>query len=165
MTTTRSDVADDGSGYRVERIFDAEPSRVFDAFVEPDDLRVWFPSAAPEGSQMTTCRSDGRDGGDYLYVLEIPGHGAMTWHGRYTAVDRPSRLAADEWFVVGDDEPTGEPTRQVLTFDPVDGGRTRMTMDVRLAQPRDPAELREQDIVGLTGSLEAMNRLVTGGEG
>ena len=157
---TRTEVADDGSSYRVERTFDAAPARVFDAFVEPADLRVWFPAAAPPGSELTECRSDSTAGGAYRYVMEIPEHGRMSWHGRLTDVERPERLAADEWFVVGDDEPTGEPSRQVLTFDALDGGRTRLVMDVRLSEPSDPAELRERDLPGLAASLDALARLV-----
>ena len=153
-------VADDGGSYRVERSFDAPAERVFDAFVEPDDLRVWFPAAAPPGSQMLECTSDPTPGAGYHYVLDIPEHGRMTWTGTYTAVERPSLVEAEEQFSVGDAPPPEEPARQRLTFVDLDQGRSRVVMEVWLAEPQDPTTLREQDLAGLAASLDAMAGLI-----
>ena len=159
--STDVQLADDGSSFRCVRMFGAPPERVFRAFTDPADLRVWFPAGAPPGSEMTTCESDPVVGGTYHYAMTIPGFGSMAWHGNYTGVDRPDRLDAEEWFVMGDVEPSGQPTTQTLTFEPADGGLTRMTMQVYLPEPEDPETFMEQATAGLSSSLAAMDELVS----
>lgn len=155
------ELAADGGSYRAVRLFGAPPERVFRAFTEPDDLRQWFPAAAPPGSRMTTCESDPRQGGAYLFVLEMPEYGRMAWHGTYTQVDPPSGLQAKEWFVMGDEDPDGEPCRQTLSFDPAEGGGTLMTMDVVMPAPEDPEAFMEQSAAGLTMSLDVIDQLIS----
>ncbi|MDW3218266.1 MAG: SRPBCC domain-containing protein [Acidimicrobiales bacterium] len=160
--STRIELSDDGLSYQCVRTFGAPPSRVFRAFTDPADLRIWFPSGAPAGSDLTVCESDPVEGGRYHYEMVIPEYGRMAWHGVYTGVDRPSRLAADEWFVMGDGEPTGPPTAQTLTFEPIGDGFTVMTMQVNLPEPEDPDTFMEQSAAGLTNSLNTMDELVSG---
>lgn len=159
--STRIELSDDGLSYQCVRTFGAPPDRVFRAFTDPADLRVWFPSGAPAGSEMTVCESDPVDGGRYHYQMVIPEHGQMAWHGTYTGVDRPDRLDADEWFVMGEAEPAGPPTAQTLTFEPVGDGFTLMTMQVNLPDPEDPETFMEQSAAGLTSSLNTMDELVS----
>ncbi len=159
--STKIELSNDGSSYRCVRVFGAEPDRVFRAFTEPADLRVWFPSGAPSGSELTVCESDPVEGGRYHYAMVIPEHGSMAWHGTYTHVDRPDRLDADEWFVMGDTDPTGPPTAQTLTFEPIAGGFTLMTMQVNMPEPEDPETFMEQSAAGLTTSLTTMDELVS----
>lgn len=159
--STRIELGDDGSSYRCVRVFGATPDRVFCAFTEPEDLRVWFPAGAPSGSELTVCESDPVNGGRYRYQMIIPGHGRLAWHGTYTGVDRPSRIDADEWFVMGDGEPAGPPSSQTLTFEPVAGGFTLMTMAVDLPSLEDPEAFLEQTATGLGASLDAMDKVVS----
>ena len=159
--STRIDLADDGSSFSCVRVFGAPPDRVYRAFTEPADLRVWFPSGAPAGSDMTVCESDPVDGGRYHYAMVVPEFGPMAWYGTYTHVDRPHRIDADEWFVMGDGDPTGAPTTQTLSFDPIGDGFTRMTMHVVMPEPEDPETFMEQSAAGLTSSLATMDELVS----
>lgn len=161
IASARISLSEDGSSYTVERVFGAPPARVYRAFTDPQDLRVWFPAGAPEGSEMTTCESDPIAGGTYLYEMTIPGFGEVAWHGNYTRVDPPNGLAAEEWFVMGGGGPDGPPTTQTLTFDALEGGMTKMTMAVQMPDPQDPDEFMEQSAAGLTTSLNAMDRLIT----
>ena len=155
------EITDDGSSYDCIRVFGAPPDRVFRAFTDPADLKVWFPSGAPTGSEMSLCESDPVEGGRYHYVMVIPGHGQMAWHGTYTRVDRPDRLDANEWFVMGTTEPTGPPTAQTLTFEATGDGFTLMTMHVDLPEPEDPETFMEQSAAGLSSSLTTMDELVS----
>ncbi|NNE13303.1 MAG: hypothetical protein HKN41_13765 [Ilumatobacter sp.] len=159
--STRIELSDDGSSYECVRVFGAPPDRVFRAMTEPADLRVWFPAGAPEGSEMTVCESDPVEGGRYHYVMVIPEYGPMAWFGAYTGVDRPARLDADEWFVMGEGEPEGPPTTQTLTFESTGEGRTLMTMRVRMPEPEDPEAFMEQSAAGLSSSLAALDELVS----
>ncbi len=109
IASARISLSEDGSSYTVERVFGAPPARVYRAFTDPQDPRVWFPAGAPEGSEMTTCESDPIAGGTYLYEMTIPGFGEVAWHGNYTRVDPPNGLAAEEWFVMGGVAPTARP--------------------------------------------------------
>lgn len=151
----------DGSSYTAQRVFGAPPSRIYRAFTDPEDLRVWFPAGAPDGSEMTICESDPTGDGTYHYEMTIPGFGPVAWHGNYTRLDPPHGLDAEEWFVMGGGDPDGPPTTQTLTFDALDDGMTRMTMSVEMPEPQDPEEFMEQSAAGLTTSLDAMDRLVS----
>ena len=162
--STTVELSDDGSSYRCVRVFGAEPERVFRAFTEPEDLRVWFPAGAPPGSGMTVCESDPVVGGRYHYVMVIPEYGVMNWHGTYTGVDRPDRIDAEEWFVMGETPPDGPPTLQTLTFEPTGTGLTLMTMQVDMPESiDDPDGFMEQSEagLGLSSSLAAMDELVS----
>lgn len=160
--STQIELSSDGLSYRCVRTFGAPPARVFRAFTDPDDLRVWFPSGAPAGSEMTVCESDPVEGGRYHYVMVIPDYGPMAWHGTYTRVDRPDRLDADEWFVMGESEPEGPPTTQTLTFEQAGDGFTLMTMQVALPEPEDPETFMEQSAAGLGSSLAKLDEIVSG---
>lgn len=156
------EISDDGLTYRCTRVFGAAPDRVYTAFTDPADLRVWFPAGAPPGSEMTVCESDAVEGGKYHYVMVIPEYGPMAWYGTYTGVDRPDRIDADEWFVMGGGEPEGPATSQTLTFEAIGDGFTLMTMVVNLPEPEDPETFMEQSAAGLGSSLAAMDELVSG---
>lgn len=161
LGSTRFELSDDARSYTCIRIFGAPPDRIYRAFTDPADLRVWFPSGAPAGSELTVCESDPIDGGRYHYVMIIPEHGLMAWHGRYTRVDRPNRINAEEWFVMGNGDPTGPPAVQSLTFDAVDDGFTEMTMTVEMPEPEDPDTFMEQAAAGLSSSLSTLDELVS----
>lgn len=158
---SRIELADDGMSFHCVRMFGAPPDRVYRAFTDPSDLRVWFPSGAPAGSEMTVCESEPVEGGRYHYELVIPEYGVMSWHGTYTRVDRADRIDAEEWFVMGDADPEGPPTVQTLTFEPAAGGLSRMTMDVRMPVPEDRTTFMETAAVGLSTSLATMDELVS----
>lgn len=155
------ELSDDGSSYTCTRVLGAPPERVFRAFTDPADLRVWFPAGAPDGSELTRCESDPVPGGAYRYEMVIPGFGRMSWFGAYTHIDRPHRMDAQEWFVMGDGGPEGDPATQTLTFDALDDGMTRMTMHVHMPEPEDPETFMEQSAAGLSSSLAAMDELVS----
>ena len=159
--STQIELSDDGSSFRCVRVFGASPDRIFRAFTDPTDLRVWFPSGAPPGSEMTVCESDPVEGGRYHYALVIPEYGPMAWYGTYTKIDRPARLDADEWFVMGAGDPTGPPTTQTLTFEPTGDGFTLMTMQVTMPEPEDPETFMEESAAGLSTSLATMDELVS----
>jgi hypothetical protein len=109
---------------------------------------------------MTVCESEPVVGGRYHYVLDMPEYGLAAGHGTQTAIDKPSQLDADEWFVMGETKPEGAPTTQTLTFEPVDGGGTFMTMTVRLPEAVEDAEaFMAESAAGLTTSFDDIDEL------
>src|SRR4051812_47397762 len=90
----------------VERIeINAGPDRVFDALVEPEQLRQWWGS--PD-TYITEWQIDLRAGGEYVCTATAAGH-EMTVRGRFLEIDPPRRLVYT-WNASWD--PTGETTVQ-----------------------------------------------------
>ena len=106
---------------------------------------------------MTRCESEPVEGGRYHYVLVIPEHGPMAWHGKYTAVDRPARLDADE-CIMGNAEPDGPPTTQWLTFEATGDGFTLMTMHVDMPRARGSQSLMEESATSVSNLVEHHRR-------
>ena len=86
----------------------------------------------------------------------------MAWHGVYTGVERPDRLDAEEWFVMGGGDADGAPTRQTLTFEPTgDGLLPHDHGQVQMPEPEDPEAFMEESAAGLSSSLATMDELVS----
>lgn len=79
----------------VRRTVKASPSRVFDAWTEPDQLRQWW------GPRPVTCcgaEVDLRAGGSYRIGNRLP-DGSVLWiYGAFEVVERP-RLLVYSWRV------------------------------------------------------------------
>ena len=78
---------------RVRRRFRASPERVFDAWLEPRQVRLWLGEAARrEGlGELATVEIEPRVGASFRFVY---GHGEerLVQSGRYLELDRPRRL-------------------------------------------------------------------------
>lgn len=79
--------------YTVEREFAVPVERLWRAWTDPADLEQWYRpvdlSVVP-GSVV----SDARVGGEWAVGVDVPAHGFVAWfHGRYTEVAAPHRLA------------------------------------------------------------------------
>ena len=73
----------------VSRHIDAAPERVFDAWLDPDQVGQWL-FATPEGV-MEKVKIDPRVGGRFLIVERRAGEAAEHF-GEYLEIDRPRRL-------------------------------------------------------------------------
>jgi len=121
MTETRS-LAE--TTLRIVRVFKAPRQRVFDAFVDPAALRVWFCPDGFEFEDITIEPTTGR--GDFFAMVHGATRARYTWNLEYTLVDPPRRL---EWTSIWRD---GFPERNRKTFVVVDfqevGGGTEVTL-------------------------------------
>jgi len=107
---------------RLERVFDAAPDRVFDAWVDPELLRRWW-AAGPDW-ETPLAEADARPGGRYRLSMRNPESGEThTVGGEYRQVERPNRLVytwkwedgdGTESLVTVDFAEAGEGTRVVL---------------------------------------------------
>ena len=74
---------------RVVRRFDVAAERVFDAWLDPEAIRVWM---CPGEIFESPATVNARVGGTYEIVMRSPA-GDDPHRGRYVEIDRPRRLA------------------------------------------------------------------------
>lgn len=100
---------------RIERVFEATPERMWQAHTDPDQVAQWW-----EGT--TIDKLDVRVGGAWHFVSGENGeHG---FRGEYTEVDEPHKLVRTFEY-----EPyPGHVSVESATFEPLEGGRTKLTM-------------------------------------
>lgn len=75
-----------------DQTISADPERVFDAFVTPEDLLKWH--RASDGWTTPHAETDPQVGGCFNIGFGDPsGENTFDFTGKYTAIDRPHRLA------------------------------------------------------------------------
>lgn len=147
---------------RVERVIDAAPEEVFDAFVDADAQKEWYrhPDDPPGWIIETQC--DARVGGLWTSAWG-PGEDKLYRETCvFRVVDRPRRLAMTATMTAPDG--TSLDTELEVAFEEEDG-KTRMTV-VQSGFPTD--ELRDIIGGGWPSTLERLERFVrarTSGEG
>ncbi len=108
---------------RLERVFDADPQTVFEAWVNPDWLAQWW---GPEGIAIPELSLDVREGGAWTTTMHSRAMGHRTVSGNYRVVDPPNRLAFS-WAWDGDDGARGHETEIDIRFER-HGGGTRVKL-------------------------------------
>jgi uncharacterized protein YndB with AHSA1/START domain len=93
MSTTQATSAERAPGedtvLRIARVFSAPQSRVFEAFVDPEQLRAWW---GPKGYTTVSAKIDLRPGGAYQLEMRSPEGNTHDLCGTYREVDRPRKL-------------------------------------------------------------------------
>jgi uncharacterized protein YndB with AHSA1/START domain len=108
----------------LERVLDAPPEVVFDAYVDPAAGRVVF-AGAPDWNVEVAC--DLRVGGLWTIASAAP-DGGLAYHetNRFTAIDRAGHVAFESTMLMPDGSRL---ERDVdVTLQAVEGGGTRMTI-------------------------------------
>ncbi len=138
------------STVQVRRSFRAPRTLVYRAHTEPELVRRWM--LGPPGWAMPVCEMDVRVGGKYLWRWRSDEDGKeFGFHGAFTEVDAPSKLAHTEFFDPGDvGGEMGEGSLVSNTFEE-SGGVTTMTtvMDFHTKEARDGAVA-----TGMTDGME-----------
>jgi uncharacterized protein YndB with AHSA1/START domain len=101
------------------REFDAQRSRVYDAWTRPEHVKQWM--FGPGDTKMTSCEIDLRKGGGWHYAWPAQGGKKMEVHGSFKEVVPNERLVVEESW--GSDWPA---TTDTLTFTEKNG-RTTIT--------------------------------------
>ncbi|MES2304260.1 MAG: SRPBCC domain-containing protein [Gemmatimonadota bacterium] len=128
----------------------APPARVFEALVQPEQLRRWWGSDA---MYRTTWVVDLRVGGEFICLATAPGAPEMTVRGRFLAVDPPRHLAYT-WNASWDD--SGE-TRVDYSLLPTPRGTLVRVTQTGFGSDADRAGYRE----GWTRILVWLNDWIT----
>jgi uncharacterized protein YndB with AHSA1/START domain len=142
------------AGLTITRTISAPPSRVFTAWTRPEDFAVWFGSDGVD-VPVDTVTMDVREGGRWTAVMNVPDGTTIHWHGRYTEVDAPHRLA----FTMDDDPDENSTEPVVVTFAPAAGGT-----EMRLTQPRGDLTDSQmaRTLLGYNAFFDAMEVLLAG---
>ena len=113
---------DEDRSITINRVIEAPPERVYEAFVDPDELTAWLP---PEGFSAEVHEFDATEGGTFRMsftadIEELEPY-AHTFHGTYEEVSPGERIVYTEEFESNDPGMAGEMTTTV-TFGKVSGG-------------------------------------------
>lgn len=136
---------------KLERVFDAAPEVVFDAFTDPDAQQELY-AEAPDWIVRSEC--DLRVGGRWTIEFGPPGATPAREVCMFEVVERPGRLVYTSTMTLPDGSSVD--TRTQVSFDE-DHGQTRVT----IVQSRFPtAELRDEFLDGWRGILGALGRVV-----
>lgn len=86
---------------RVTRQFNAPQQLVYDAHTKPELVQKWM--LGPPGWDMPVCEMDVRVGGTYRWAWKNKESGKQFgFHGTFTEVNAPVKLAHDEYYDAGD---------------------------------------------------------------
>lgn len=140
---------------KVERLIDAPPEVVFDAFFDPDAQTELYDDET-EPSWAVESELDLRVGGTWTIVFGKAGEEPYRETNVFSEVDRPSRVAFDSTMLMGGARTIG--TTVVVTFE-VRDEKTLLT----IAQTGFEREEDRDDIQGGWPSiLDALERVVAG---
>lgn len=136
---------------RLERLYDAAPEVVFDAFTDPDAQKELY-ADAPDWIVEADC--DLRVGGRWTIAFGPPGGTPARETNVFEVVDRPRRLVYASTMTMPDG--SNVDTRMQVTFQE-EGGRTRLT----IVQSGFPTPgLRDEFAGGWAGILDGLGRVV-----
>jgi len=137
---------------RVQRVYDAAPEVVFDAFTDPRAQQEMY---ADEPDWIVRSECDLRVGGRWTIEFGPPDGRPSREICVFEVVDRPRRLVFRSTMVLPDSSSVD--TRTYVTFAGTADGRTRLTV-VQTGFPA--AELRDQWTDGWGGILAGLSRVV-----
>ena len=134
---------------RVERILDATPAEVYDAWLDPASLREFI---CPAPGRAVEVELDARIGGSLRFRMSFPDE-QIEVTGEFVALDRPQRLCFT-WRC----SDTGD-LESIVTvlLAPHQGNRTLMT----ILHSRQPDELVPKHVAGWTSVLEQLDHAVS----
>jgi uncharacterized protein YndB with AHSA1/START domain len=114
----------------ITRIFDAPRELLWKAWTDPALAMQWW---GPKGFTSPSCKIDLRVGGQYLFCMRAPG-GQEGWSGgEYTEIMVPERIVSVLFYADknGKVEPADRndvEVRDVVTFEDIGSGRTKLTL-------------------------------------
>jgi uncharacterized protein YndB with AHSA1/START domain len=111
---------------RIERLFDAPPALVWEAYTDPELLCEWL---GPRRLKMTVQEMDVRSGGSYRYTHESDEDGPFVFYGEFRAVE-PPRLLVQSFDFEGNDL---GPSLDRVEFEAVGAEQTRLVVTATFA--------------------------------
>jgi uncharacterized protein YndB with AHSA1/START domain len=139
-----------------ERVFDAPPERVFQAFTDPELVAQWW---GRRQDTTTVDKMDVREGGDWRFLTDAP-DGSHAFRGTYRVIQPPEVL---EWTFEWEGMP-GHVAVERAEFEDLGDGRTKLTTHslFHTTEERD-GMLASGMESGLSESYERLDELLAGG--
>lgn len=128
--------------FLISRWLSAPRARVYQAWVDPAQLRQWW---APKGFTCPVCEMDLRPGGRYRWDMLSPDGVVYPFNGEFVEIvpnerlvlkmdriDPPEEWAEEFYSSLPEEQKDYEQSRQYVDFQD-DGGGTRITVRIRFA--------------------------------
>lgn len=150
------DASDGGRHITVSRVIEAAPDRVYEAFLDPDELAEWLP---PTGFSAEVHHLEAEEGGTFRATFtgdteEFAEYG-HSFGGTYLELVPGERIVHTDVFETDDPAMAGE-MRNTITFEAVPDGT-----EVTVRQEEIPVAIPPEDAqAGWTDSLGNLAELV-----
>ena len=150
MATATARAAELTTTLTMTRRFDAPPPRVFEAWLDPEQVAQWM---GPRGVRARVSQLDARVGGSYAITMLMSDGKAVEVGGSYREITRHTRLVFTwKW------QHDMQDTLVTLTFRPV-GKATDMTIE---HSGFTSAETRDNHNQGWAGCFDKLAELLAG---
>jgi len=159
MTATRIDrgstatttIYSDGGDLVMERTFDAPRERVWQAFMDPAVVPLWW---GPHGTTTVVAEMDVRPGGKWRFISSEPDREDVLFFGEYLEIDPPRQFRWTFMFDVEGVGPQGGP--ETFHFEDL-GGRTKV---ISIGDMGSPEAIEAALATGMVkGAIETWDRL------
>jgi len=141
----------------IVRVFDAPPTLVFKAWTDPKMLTRWW---GPRMVTHSTCEMDVRVGGNLRIVMHGPNGAKYPMKGVFKEIVAPERLVFTSIAVDEKENHLLEGETRV-TFEEVDGGKTKMTLYTKVVGKVPQAEFMIGGMKqGWTESIDKLGELL-----
>lgn len=135
----------------LQRVIHAPCDLVFLAWTDPVHVARWW---GPHGFRSVVRQMDVAVGGVFRICMVAPDGTEYPIKGRYEEILVPHRLVyVDDW----DDDRPSQPSRVTVSFAEDGPQRTRLTLEMRFAQPGERQAAQDQHVV--PGWAETFERL------
>lgn len=124
MDTAKTRTTTEGRDLVLTRDYDAPPSKLFQAWTDPELMKQWF---VPKPWSLARAETDVRPGGTSLVVMRSPEGEEFPSRGVYLEVVPDRRLVFTDAFTEAWKPADKAFMSVVLTFEDIGGGRTRYT--------------------------------------
>ena len=158
MTVTAVRKDPDNLTMTLDAEFDASPERVWQLWADPRQLERWW---GPPTYPATFTAHDFRIGGRSEYYMTGPeGPAPFGGYWEILDLDPPHRIKIEDGFV-GDGAPDlPGPGGMNVTIEPIDGGRTRMTIESTFPNASTMEQLlamgQEEGLTEAVGQIDAI---------
>ncbi len=150
MSKTNFEVDRDKLEVRISRVFNASPERLWQAFIDPEQIPKWW-------DKTTVDKHDLKVGGTWRFVSKDEDGKVHAFSGVFKEIDEPRKIVRTFEY-----EPwAGHILVESVTFEPQAGGKTLMTTVSKYQNIGDLEGMVKSGMErGATAGMERLAKLV-----